>query len=306
MTGILSLMLMTFLGFYSCKKDATQQKATETFSEQLAADENFIHLNDAINRFDPLYLKIVYHDPRTTMEISKASMVLLQKISENPNNELLIKEFADFYHFRSIEELKENSGKTPVNMQELNRKFNLSDEVLKNNKAKEFVEARIIYARNRYDELTANKKLQPKALSNSNPKHNSWEEYMLEMDMYFHAYLNQSLTDDNESGGIDCKSETCCLQKVLCDNTAQQNLVRNINIHAASVAGGMAIAVGRAGFLYGTALMPGFANLTLGFFGGAIGGLIGGAIGLTYAYNLYHLELESCKTKYEICLAEKK
>lgn len=292
-------MLLVLLGIYSCKKESTPQ-STPTFTDRLAEDGDFSNLNDAINRFDPMYLKLVYHDGRTTAEISNASLELLKRISHDPNNELLLNDFATFYHFKSVQELKENSGKITVSFQELNRKFNLTDEVLNRNKADDFGKARIRYAERKYKELTANGNLQqPRSFSTNNVRKNNWEDYTAMLDDYFHFLMfNQTLTTDADGGGgEDCKGEPCCVKKVVCFAEANSQLSTNIALFA----GAGAATVGKAGFSAG-GTYGGIWGVIIGTVGG---GILGGGLGVLAAYNKYYADLEVCRAKYQQCLIEK-
>ncbi len=63
--SILSLMLVILLGIYSCQKEQVINSQPVSFEEKLVGDDNFEKLNNAMDRFDPQYVSIVYHDPRT-------------------------------------------------------------------------------------------------------------------------------------------------------------------------------------------------------------------------------------------------
>ena len=288
---VFGMMLLVLLGIYSCKKESTPQPPP-SFTDRLAEDGDFTNLNDAINRFDPMYLKLVYHDGRTTTEISNTSLELMKRIGQDPNNELLLNEFATFYHFKSVEELKENSGKITVSFQELNRKFNLTDEVLNRNKADDFGNARIRYAERKYKEFSTNNPIQqPRSFSTNNVRKNNWEDYTAMLDDYFHFLMtNQTLTTDADGGGgEDCGGEICCAQRLLCFNDARREFTNNfVKLGASGLASGGAGGI-TGGGLVGNLLGPGVGTVMGSTIGGFIGAVSGGAFGTAIAYILYNI-----------------
>ncbi len=121
--SVLSLVLVILLGIYSCKNEQTHNSQSVSFVEKVAADESFMKLNNPMNRFDPEYLKIVYKGTRTPREISDASIGILKRLAVDPNNTVIQKELASFYHFHSIAEFSMYSNNIPEGLKELDTKF---------------------------------------------------------------------------------------------------------------------------------------------------------------------------------------
>ena len=98
--SLLAVACACIITFFSCRKSQEASKgqgAIVLTTEGLAKDEPFIKLNDAINRFDPKYLQLVYKDNRTTQQIVEQGNDLLIQLNTNPESILFQTQLADFY-----------------------------------------------------------------------------------------------------------------------------------------------------------------------------------------------------------------
>lgn len=296
--SILSLMLIILLGIYSCKKEQGMNSQPVSFAEKLAADESFEKLNNAMDRFDPQYVSIVYHDTRTPKQIADASIEILKKLAADPNNPTIQKELASFYHFNSFQEFSVYSNNISENVKELDTKFNFTKELTENNKTDEFAKARVLYAKKMYNNLKDKQSGQQNHIAVNATGVNNWEEYTEELVLYFKIVVNnQGLISDNEVGGGGCNGDICCDQKIVCESDARKQLITNLYMFA----GGGAIAGAKLGASAGTAV-PGIGNV----FGGLAGLIAGGGLGTIYSFSVFYADLDICKAKNQLCIDQKK
>lgn len=295
-------MLVILLGIYSCKKDQGINSQPVSFAEKLAGDESFEKLNNAINRFDPEYLILVYHDTRTPREITETSFEILKKLDADPTNTAIQKELAEFYHLNSFQDFSIYSKNISDGIKELDTKFNFTKEVMANNKTDEFLNARALYARNIYNR-SINNQSGPHYRIAINSTGTNWEEYVDDALDYFRAVMNQGLMAYDEEGGGGCNGEPCCEKKNICRNTAWSTFLNRLAIY-----GGSGLAAGAAaGFKVGSIAAPvtgAFGPIvTIG--GGFIGALGGGVAGTIIAWGMYRSDLDNCDAQYRLCVTGK-
>ena len=298
MLSILSLVLVVLLGIYSCKKEQANNSQPISFVEKIAADESFMKLNNAMNRFDPQYMVLVYHDARTPKEISDASVEILKKLGEDPNNQTIQKELAGFYHFNSVAEFSMYSNNISEGIQELNTKFNFTKEVTENNKAGDFLKARILYATNEYNKLVKSQSGPHRNLEITMEGVPDWQDYTDQLIDFYRYSMNQGF-QGNQDYGSDCQGETCCEKRIICKNNAWKNFLTNVAIYGGTGAG----AGGAAGLKVGAIVAP-----TTGIFApfttilvGAFGAVVGGGAGTIIAWGIYQSDLDNCEASYQLC-----
>jgi hypothetical protein len=285
---ILSVSLITFM---SCRKN--QDGAKETVSaivtpEGLAKDGAFMKLNDAINRFDPKYLQLVYKETKTTDQLIKEGNDLLIQLQTNPDNPGFQKQLADFYHFSSVVQLKEFSAAITENLKKLNEKYDFQKTLFVAGGGKPYAIARSLYAKNKIDNYPAGAKKTDGLWSDF------VDTYFSEFGYYSDMY-DESFQEAGEGGGGGC-NESCCWERETCKSNARSKYYSNL--WGYSLGG---IASGGTVGAAGGSLVPGIGTAIGGFGLGIIGG-IAGAIS---AGNIYQSDLTACATTYKACLEKK-
>lgn len=290
--SILAFAVLITIVCIGCKKnqDSTKDQGFVTFSaEGLSKDASFIELNDAMNRFDPKYLQLVFHDGRSMEDLIKKSESLIQQLSMYPDQPAFQKEMADFYHFSSVEQLKLYSGKISENLQRLYQRPELKQRLFSDKGGILFFQARTLYAKHKI-ESTQNGDVKKQANS-------LWNEmvdtYLSDFGYLSYVY-DEGLLDPSDNGG-GC-NESCCWEYESCKSTASSKYTSNLLLYGL----GGAAAYGTSGATIGSAV-PFWGNVA-----GAIGGIIwGGATGILAANNIYYNDLKACKNTYNACLAKK-
>lgn len=268
-----------------CKKN--QDKPAETgaavvSSEGLANDQSFVKLNDAISRFDPKYLQLVYKDKRTEAEISKASMELLQELGTNPENVVTQQKLANFYHFKTVEELKKYSAGITESLKVLDKKYDLRNSVSNGNAGKLFFKARGQLAKAKIDNYP----------NNARQTNGLWTEFV---DQYFSEFdyntyvYDESMEEALDGGGNDI----CSLDRDICKTTAKNKYLENLVKYGA----GGAVSGGGIGAGAGS-IFPGIGTSA----GVVVGSIFGGLGGLLYATATYSNDVEICRLTYLKCL----
>ncbi len=83
------IFIFSIIFLMACSKsnNATNLIANnKVLTNETLAMESFEALNNAIVRFDPLYLQVIYKDKRTLIQIQQQSTALIIEINKNPNN----------------------------------------------------------------------------------------------------------------------------------------------------------------------------------------------------------------------------
>lgn len=268
-----------------CKKNQdkpAESSAAVMSSEGMATDQSFMKLSDAISRFDPKYLQLVYKDKRTEAEISKAAMELLQELGTNPENLATQQKLANFYHFKTVEELKTYSASISESLKVLDKKYDFKKSVSTGNAGKLFFKARAQLAKAKIDNYP----------NNARQTNGLWTEFV---DQYFSEFdyntyvYDESMEEALEGGG----GEICAIDRDICKANARNKYVDNLVKYGA---GGAASAgtIGAAGGSF----LPGIGTLA----GGVIFGVFGGIGGSLAATIIYSNDVEICKLNYLKCL----
>ena len=301
MLSILSLVLVVLLGIYSCKKEQANNSQPISFVEKIAADESFMKLNNAMNRFDPQYMVLVYHDARTPKEISDASVEILKKLGEDPNNQTIQKELAGFYHFNSVAEFSMYSNNISEGIQELNTKFNFTKEVTENNKAGDFLKARILYATNEYNKLVKSQSGPHRNLEITMEGVPDWQDYTDQLIDFYRYSMNQGFHGNQDYGSDNgCNGEKCCIERANCKLNAYNTFWDDFAKYGGGGAAGGATTFAGIGGGIGSAFLGIGAPFGAGI-GGLFGFLGGGLSGLLIAKNIYTSNIEICNNNYQLC-----
>ena len=288
--SLLAVACACIITFFSCRKSQEASKgqgAIVLTTEGLAKDEPFIKLNDAINRFDPKYLQLVYKDNRTTQQIVEQGNDLLIQLNTNPESILFQTQLADFYHFTSVVQLKEYSAAISENLKKLDAKYDFQKTLFKDEGSKIYYAARKLYAKQKLDDYPTGARKKTNGL---------WTDFV---DEYFSTFgyisyvYDEGFVEAGEGGGDPCYD-----QLQICRSEAGIQLFKNIALYA----GSGALVGGKVGASAGTSVFPG-----VGSFWGALGGALGGGIlGASVAYGIYSIDLDICKSKYNICIDSRK
>jgi hypothetical protein len=286
--------------FYSCQKNLNTASVNYSpiTAELLSTNKEFIVLNDEVSRFDPQYLKTVYHDNRSLEDISIASQSLIEKISKDPNNGELLKQFALFYHFSSVDDLVVHSNILATSFKALNDKFDFNKKLLSPNSFENrvaFSHAKKIYASNKYQNLLLSRNA-PTVKSNSTARVNSYIE-QLEEEQMIYLYNLQFEPTLEDGGGIDCKGEQCCTDRINCRLNAENSFIDDLIKYGG---GGFA-----GGFTLGGAAGSLVATPAVGVVTGLFSGLISGTLGVAAAYQRRQNNLQICENNYSQCMAKK-
>lgn len=292
---VLVVFAACIMGILGCRKNqdlAKEPGGITVSAEEIAKNESFIGLNDAISRFDPQYLVRVYKDKRSIKEIVDRSNDLLLQLKTHPESPVFQQQIADFYHFRSVAELKNHSASITENLKVLDKQLNFKKTLFAEGGGQLYFKARGLYAKNKLDAYP----------NNARQTTGLWTEFV---DTYFSSFdyntyvYDESLEAAGEGGGGGCNGEICCDQKDVCKKEAVNRFWDNVFLYG----GGGAIAGGRVGFSASLLSPEPLFSKLFGVVGGA---LIGGGAGYLYAYNKYYIDLDICTAKYKLCIDSKK
>lgn len=299
---VLVVFAACIMGFLGCRKnqDLAKEPGGITLSaEEIAKNESFIGLNDAISRFDPQYLVRVYKDKRSIKEIVDRSNDLLLQLQTNPESPVFQQQIADFYHFRSVSELKNYSASITENLKVLDKELNFKKTLFVEGGSQLYFKARGLYAKNKLDAYP----------NNARQTTGLWTEFV---DAYFSSFdyntyvYDESLEAALEGGGGDeCNGESCCYERTNCFSQAKIEFWRNVAFYGGSAATSLGSVTAYVGTKIGSLFSP-IGAIVGGIAGGLWGGSVGGIAGSTIAYNIYNASLDICKTKYQLCINAKK
>jgi hypothetical protein len=304
--SLLVIIVASIIGITGCKKNQEAIPDTGVVSltaEGLAKDESFIKLNNAISRFDPQYLVLVYKDKRTIKEITERSNELLTQLSTSPESILYQKQLADFYHFASVDQLKQYSASITESLKKIDAKYNFQKTLFSGNGGQLYYKARGLYAKDQvYAIQNADKGVRTNGL---------WldlvESELSSFENYNNVVYDESLEDGGESGGGDgCNGEKCCYARRICLEEARNEFLRNLVYYG----GGGALVGGAGGAKIGGTAGTLIVGPSGTFFGTVIGTLWGGVaiggLGATIAYNIYSGSKNICTIKYNECMSKPK
>lgn len=272
-----------------CKKTtAVETTGGITDAAVLAKDESFAALNSAADRFDPQYLRIVFHDTGTVEELSTLSAQLMARWKAEPGNAEVTQQLVTFYHFKNAEQLKACAEKISSSLAELNSRYDLAKLLQSQSGSRMMYRARCLQAKAKLDAGDPAQK-QVNGL---------WSDMVdgIINDFHYAAYIyDEGFALTPESGGY-C-GEQCCYEWQSCKINAKTRYYTNLWLYA----GGGAVSFGGVGAAVGSTV-PFWGNII-----GAAGGAIwGAAMGTMTAMNIYNNDLNACANNYLACLAKKK
>ena len=284
-----SILLIMFLVACTKSNDTPNIVANnKDIANEMATTESFVSLNDAITKFDPFYLQVMYKDTRTIDEIQKQGSSLITEINKNPNNLATQKALAEFYHFKSFTELQRASELISSSAEKFRTKYSTLNQLQKVDQNKIISDARKLYINNKIELLE--KASQKRATGMWNDMVDGilidWE--------YWRLVQNEEL--GNEDGGSAECTDACCYEYKACLTKAASSYRINFLGLGTALAG----AGGSIGAVLGSPV-PVLGNITVG----TLGGIIGGVTGFIQAVNIYLLDQQACVYSYKACIIRK-
>jgi hypothetical protein len=278
-------ILFTIVLLSSCKKnDQVDIPLSKEIS--MSTDSDFINLMDAMNRFDPIYVGIVYRN-KIDHPIAKE---FSSKVNEQSNEEQFVSHLINQYHFKNKEDVLHYST---IIQDGLTKLFNtyLAGLTTKE-QAKLYFKARKLYAKNKLDNRTSAKVSGQQSIVSM-----SFDMPIAEED-YYRVITEEQDVDDHLSGDnykTGC-TDVCCLNKKICINNAYIKFLDNIKLIALSAVGAGGIAFKLGSLLGGP---------QIGIASGIIGGVYSGAATSLILYLIYNTDKENCDLTYRSCLLSK-
>ena len=284
-----SILLIMFLVACTKSNDTPNIVANnKDITNEMAVTESFVSLNDAITKFDPFYLQVMYKDTRTIDEIQKQGSSLITEINKNPNNLATQKALAEFYHFNSFSELQRASELISSSAEKFRSKYSSLNQLQKVDQNKIISDARKLFINNKMELLE--KASQKRATG----MWNDMVDGILRDWEYWRLVQNEEL--GNEDGGsADC-NDACCYEYKACLTKAASSYRINFLGLGTALAG----AGGSIGAVLGSPV-PVLGNITIG----TLGGIIGGVTGFISAVNIYLLDQQACVYTYKACIIRK-
>jgi hypothetical protein len=288
-TKFFYILLIMFLVACTKSNDTPNIVANnKDIANEIATTESFVSLNDAITKFDPFYLQVMYKDTRTIDEIQKQGSSLITEINKNPNNLATQKALAEFYHFKSFTELQKASQLISSSAEKFRSKYSTLNQLQKVDQNKIISDARKLYINNKIELLE--KASQKRATGMWNDMVDGilidWE--------YWRLVQNEEL--GNEDGGSAECTDACCYEYKACLTKAASSYRINFLGLGTALAG----AGGSIGAVLGSPV-PVLGNITVG----TLGGIIGGVTGFIQAVNIYLLDQQACVYTYKACIIRK-
>jgi len=289
-TKLLSFLLIMFLVACTKSNDTPNIVANnKDIANEIATTESFVSLNDAITKFDPFYLQVMYKDTRTIDEIQKQGSSLITEINKNPNNVATQKALAEFYHFDSFSDLQKASELISSSAEKFRSKYSTLNQLQKVDQNKIISDARKLFIKNKMELLEkANQK-------RATGIWNDMVDGILRDWEYWRLVQNEELGNEDGGGSAEC-SDACCYEYKACLTRASSSYIDKFLTHFFELT--------TTGGTFGAA--AGSVVPVVGTFYGAIGGgVIGGLTGLTQSIRIYLLEKQACVYTYKACIIRK-
>jgi hypothetical protein len=251
----------------------------------------FDALNEAIVRFDPIYLRAVYKDKRSDKEINDLGMQLLYQLNLHPDDLLIQNKLIDLYRFNSLDDFKKTSGIISTNSNYIIANLFKNETKLTGYQIKMINDARKKHLLNKIQQLEKAVQKQSAGLWTDNA------DWILNQFHYYTIVGNMELgLDLNEGGGDGACNESCCYEYKACLTTAASSYRSNFILLGSS----LAASGGALGSMYGS-IIPFIGTGAVGLGGG----ILGGVTGFVQAVNIYIKNQEACLYNYKACVLRK-
>jgi hypothetical protein len=282
---------LVFLFFTACTKEAPMVELgapAKYIPAVIAIDETLAAFDDAMKRFDPLYLQVIYKEPKTKEEIQARSRTLLMAYYKNKDNELVQQALSDLYHFESFDALVKASNALTQNASILKYHYFKLSITPSAEQKQVYFKATKSFLKNKLNSLEKAKQKRATGL---------WNDMVDQIEREFHYYsliYNEELELEMNGGGAEC-NESCCLEYVACQQTAKKDYISNVVLFSFMSAGGLSSISYRL-----TANNP-----ILNPMSPMVGAMIGLSGSILLASEFYKMDLRNCVLKYKACIQRK-
>ncbi len=274
-------ILFAIIFSIGCKKE-TQPGLPIDKSTALSNDNEFVVLMDAMKRFDPVYVEIVFRKNQNHTTITKEDFL---NLNEQSTEEEFIANLTNRYYFKNKEEVLLYSTMIQEGLTKL---FNTYLTGLSTKEqANLFFKARKLYAQNKLSKnIHLGKDKSVRSMSFDMP---------ITEDDYYRVITEEQDVDDNLTGdnyNSGC-TDVCCINKKICVNNAYIKFLENMKLIT-----GAAVVGGGFGFKLGSL----FGGPQIGAAGALIGGVYAAAGATAVYYLIYNTDKDNCDLNYRICL----
>jgi hypothetical protein len=255
----------------------------KVLTSEIFSTASFEELNNAIVRFDPLYLQVMYKDHRTIAQIQEQSTFLIVEITKNPNNIKVQNELIQLYHFDSFADLQKASILISSSAEKFRSSYDNKRFLSVEQKQKISI-ARKLFIKNRIIALEEASQKRATGL---------WNDMVDEIlrDLHYWTLVQNEELEISNTGSEECKDACCYEYKACLTRAASAYRVNFLTLGAT-----MAAAGGSLGALYGS-VIPFIGTATVG----TGGGIIGGVAGFIQSVNVYLKDQEACVYSYKAC-----
>lgn len=289
-TALFASLLILF--FSACTKEApvVALAAPGKYSpDTIGTDETLAAFNDAMVRFDPLYLQVVFKEIKSKEQIQATSKELLIELNKNAADKIAQKALTELYHFESFEALKKASDALTQNALVLKIRFFNNKETPTTEQRKAFNDARKRFIKNK---LTVLEKANQKRATGL------WNDMADEIERQFHYYsliYNEEFESEMNGGAAEC-NESCCLEFVSCQQAAKKDYIMNV----------VALSFMSGGYFYTVSNRLTINNPALNPMAPVVGAMIGLSGSILLADQFYKMDLSNCVLNYKACIQRKK
>lgn len=283
---------LVILFFTACTKEAPMVELgapAKYIPAVIAIDETLAAFDDAMKRFDPLYLQVIYKEPKTKEEIQARSRTLLMAYYKNKDNELVQQALSDLYHFESFDALVKASNALTQNASILKYHYFKSSITPSAEQKQVYFKATRSFLKNKLNSLEKAKQKRATGL---------WNDMVDQIEREFHYYTlvyNEAFESSMDGGDNGC-NEPCCFEYKSCLTIAASSYRSDFIFLGSS----LAASGGALGSLYGS-IIPFIGTSSVG----VAGGIIGGVTGFIQAVNIYIKNQEACLYTYKACVLRK-
>ncbi len=238
-------VIFTFIFLPACSKSSIEHSSIvipQFIASEIDAAESFSLMNNAIVRFDPLYLQVIYKDTRTRIQIQQASTALIIEINKNPNNMEAQNELTRLYHFDSFLDLQKASAIITSSFQKFTTTYFINNQLPTAEQQRTIIAARKIFIKNKIADFKEAGQKRTTGL---------WNDMADEIERNLHYWIlvqNEELELEN-GGSAECK-DACCYEYKACLTKAASAYRLNF----LTLGSGLAAAGGSLGALYGSVI----------------------------------------------------